>query len=1076
MTVAPSNANQSDSSNLPSQYDPVCEGKWQAFWEENQIFKADPKKAGETYSVIIPPPNVTGRLHMGHAFNTALIDTLVRYHRMTGKNTLCLPGTDHASIAVQTIIENKLRAEGKTRDDLGREEFLKRTWEWKAESGGQIVSQLRRLGFSVDWSRERFTLDKGCSDAVLEAFTRLHKEGLIYRGRYLVSWCPASQSAVSDLEVESQEVNGKLWYFSYPLAEDSSQSLTVATTRPETMLGDTAVAVNPNDDRYKHLIGKMLRLPLTDRQIPIIGDDHVEMDFGTGCVKVTPAHDTNDFEMGNRHNLPFINILNKDGSLNENGNQYAGQDRFEARKNVVADLEKYNHLVKIEDYKHSVPYSDRGKVPIEPMLSTQWFVNVKPMAANALQALDNNDPAFVPERWNKVYRDWLSNLRDWCISRQLWWGHRIPAWYAISETDGKIADNTPFFVAKDEAGAREQAIAKFGDQVQLEQDPDVLDTWFSSGLWPMSTLGWPDETAEDFARYYPTSTLITGFDIIFFWVARMTMMAGHFTGKMPFETVYIHGLVRDENGAKMSKSKNNGIDPLLLIDRYGTDALRYTLIREVAGAGQDISLKYDRATNESDSVEASRNFANKLWNASRFVMLNLEGQTPLQLGHPDPEKLELADRWILSRFHQVTQTVRGQIETHALGEAAKGMYEFIWGDFCDWYIELAKSRLQNKDAEQASSRRTAQQTLATVLEGILKLLHPFMPHVTEEIWHTLTQTDISTKVSLALQPYPLAKSDYINPDLENQFTLLIGSIRTIRNLRAEAGIKPGEKIEALLSTEDDREHDILTQGWFYIKDLAKVKKLSISPPGGGTVAGSEVQFIEPMVKDRPEAIAPKTPGPIINRNLSLKDQLAIENVLDIASNFTTTYRRPLLTLGTLGIGVFVLEVILAILNTVHHVPLLPVLMELVGLGYAFFYTKDNLWQERDRSRTFTQASKLKDDVMGTRLMRAITTDQTEAIAEAAPTETSSSGQMFAGVVGTVQVLIPLAGLVDIEALRAKIEKDYKKIEGDANGLSSRLSNAKFVDKAPPEVVQGARDTLSECQKQMEILQSRLTLL
>ncbi|NJM48617.1 MAG: valine--tRNA ligase, partial [Alkalinema sp. RU_4_3] len=591
MTVAPSNANQSDSStNLPSQYDPSCEGKWQAFWEENQLFKADPKKRGETYSVIIPPPNVTGSLHMGHAFNTALIDTLVRYHRMTGKNTLCLPGTDHASIAVQTILENKLKAEGKTRNDLGREEFLKRAWEWKAESGGTIVNQLRRLGFSVDWSRERFTLDEGCSNAVLEAFTRLHKEGLIYRGRYLVNWCPASQSAVSDLEVESQEVNGKLWYFSYPLVEDSSQSLTVATTRPETMLGDTAVAVNPRDDRYKHLIGKMLRLPLTDRHIPIIGDDHVEMDFGTGCVKVTPAHDTNDFEMGNRHNLPFINILNKDGSLNENGAQYAGQDRFEARKNVVADLEKYGHLVKIEDYKHSVPYSDRGKVPVEPMLSTQWFVNIKPMAANALQALDNNDPAFVPERWNKVYRDWLSNLRDWCISRQLWWGHRIPAWYAVSETDSKITDNTPFFVGKTEAEARTQAIAQFGDQVQLEQDPDVLDTWFSSGLWPFSTLGWPDENAEDFARYYPTSTLITGFDIIFFWVARMTMMAGHFTGKMPFETVYIHGLVRDENGAKMSKSKNNGIDPLLLIDRYGTDALRYTLIREVAGAGQDISL------------------------------------------------------------------------------------------------------------------------------------------------------------------------------------------------------------------------------------------------------------------------------------------------------------------------------------------------------------------------------------------------------------------------------------------------------------------------------------------------------
>ncbi|HEY9747374.1 MAG TPA: valine--tRNA ligase, partial [Allocoleopsis sp.] len=602
---------------LASQYDPsTTESKWQQAWEQNQVFKADPNHGGEPYCVVIPPPNVTGSLHMGHAFESALIDTLVRYHRMLGRNTLWLPGTDHASIAVQTILEKQIKAEGKTRYDLGREQFLERAWQWKAESGGTIVNQLRRLGVSVDWSRERFTMDERLSRAVLTAFVQLYEEGLIYRGQYLVNWCPATQSAVSDLEVEPQEVNGHLWHFRYPLS-DGSGYVEVATTRPETMLGDTAVAVNPNDDRYKHLIGKTLTLPIMNREIPIIGDEYVDASFGTGCVKVTPAHDPNDFEMGKRHNLPFINIMNKDGSMNENAGPFQGQDRFVARKNVVARLEADGVLVKVEDYKHSVPYSDRGKVPVEPLLSTQWFVKIKPMSERALEFLDQKqEPVFVPDRWTKVYRDWLVSLRDWCISRQLWWGHQIPAWYAVSETNSEITDNTPFVVAHSETEAREKAIAKFGADVQLVQDPDVLDTWFSSGLWPFSTLGWPEQTA-DLQRYYPTTTLVTGFDIIFFWVARMTMMAGHFTGQMPFETVYIHGLVRDENNKKMSKSANNGIDPLLLINKYGTDALRYTLVREVVGAGQDIRLEYNRKTDESASVEASRNFTNKLWNASR---------------------------------------------------------------------------------------------------------------------------------------------------------------------------------------------------------------------------------------------------------------------------------------------------------------------------------------------------------------------------------------------------------------------------------------------------------------------------
>ena len=902
--------------NLPPQYDPkATEAKWQKYWEDNQTFKADTEKGGEPYCVVIPPPNVTGSLHMGHAFEETLIDVLVRYQRMTGHNTLWLPGTDHASIAVQTILEKQLKAEGKTRHDLGREKFLEKAWEWKAESGNTITNQLRRLGVSVDWSRERFTMDEGLSAAVLEAFVRLYDEGLIYRGNYLVNWCPASQSAVSDLEVDQQEVDGHLWHFCYPLT-DGSGYLEVATTRPETMLGDTAVAVNPEDDRYKHLIGKTVTLPIMNREIPVIADEFVDRTFGTGCVKVTPAHDPNDFEMGKRHNLPFINIMNKDGTLNENAGEFQGQDRFVARKNVVQRLETDGFLVKIEDYKHTVPFSERGKVPVEPLLSTQWFVKIDPLSQRALTALDEeNSPVFVPERWTKVYRDWLVKLKDWCISRQLWWGHQIPAWYAVSETQGEITDTTPFVVAKTEAEAREKAVAQFGQDVQLARDPDVLDTWFSSGLWPFSTLGWPDQT-KDLEFYYPTTTLVTGFDIIFFWVARMTMMAGHFTEKMPFDTVYIHGLVLDENGQKMSKSKGNGIDPLLLIGKYGTDALRYTLLKEVVGAGQNIRLEYDRKTDESKSVESSRNFTNKLWNAARFVMMNLEGQTPQQLGNPAAEVLELCDRWILSRYYQVVQQSRNDFESYALGEAAKGLYEFIWGDFCDWYIELVKSRLQ-QDAEP-NSKKVAQQTFAFVLEGILKLLHPFMPHITEEIWHTLTQK--GEDECLALQAYPEAETSLIDPDLEQQFELLFGTIRTIRNLRADTDIKPGVKVTAILQSESEKEREILSGGAIYIKDLARVENLTITA--------------------------------------SLDAEL---------------------------------------------------------------------------------------------------------------------GQTIAGVVGTVQVLIPLAGVVDLVALRAKLEKKLAKIEGEIKHTAARLTNQKFVEKADPQVVQVARDGLAEAQKQAEILRDRLKL-
>ncbi|MEH1886386.1 valine--tRNA ligase [Nostoc sp.] len=996
--------------NLPSLYDPFStEAKWQKFWEDNQVYKADPNKGGEPYCIVIPPPNVTGSLHMGHAFESALIDTLVRYHRMQGRNTLWLPGTDHASIAVHSMLEKQLKTEGKTRYELGREKFLERAWQWKAESEGTILNQLRRLGVSVDWSRERFTLDEGLSKAVVEAFTRLYEEGLIYRGEYLVNWCPASQSAVSDVEVENQEVNGNLWHFRYPLT-DGSGFVEVATTRPETMLGDTAVAVNPNDDRYKHLIGKTLTLPILQREIPIIGDEFVDPTFGTGCVKVTPAHDPNDFDMGKRHNLPLINIMNKDGTLNANAGEFQGQDRFVARKNVVSRLEADGFLVKIEDYKHTVPYSDRGKVPIEPLLSTQWFVKIRPLADNTLEFLDQQtSPEFVPQRWTKVYRDWLVKLTDWCISRQLWWGHRIPAWYAVSETGGQITDNTPFVVAKSETEAWEKAKSQFGENVQLEQDPDVLDTWFSSGLWPFSTLGWPEQT-QDLATYYPTTTLVTGFDIIFFWVARMTMMASHFTGQMPFQTVYIHGLVLDEKGQKMGKSKGNGIDPLLLIDKYGTDALRYTLIREVAGAGQNIRLEYDRKKDESASVEASRNFTNKLWNAARFVMMNLDGQTPQQLGNP--VATELSDRWILSRYHQVVKQTTNYIDNYGLGEAAKGLYEFIWGDFCDQYIELVKSRLQ-ADVDP-TSQRVAQQTLGYVLEGIMKLLHPFMPHITEEIWQTLTQQSADSPQTLSLQIYPQVDANLIDSELEEQFDLLIATIRTIRNLRAEADIKPGVKVTANLQTESQKEREILTAGQSYIKDLAKVETLIITD------------------KETSQTVAVKKP------------------------------QRGLKTIGLIIVAIIFGRLGLAAGNAINDIPIVGTFFEMVGFGYTAWFVSQNLLTAQSRLKLWSQFFPQRE------------LEQPQESENAMPDGKSQS--VYAGVIGTIQVLIPLSGVVDIEAVRAKLEKSLSKAEAEVQSLSTRLNNPSFVDRARADVVQGARDTLIEAQKQVEILRDRLKAL
>lgn len=900
--------------NLPSQYNPFeTEPKWQRFWEEKGFYVADPKAPGEAFSMVLPPPNVTGNLHMGHAFAFTLPDVVTRYKRMRGYNVLWLPGTDHASIAVHTILENQLRQEGKTRFDLGREAFLERAWAWKEQSQGAIKSQLRRLGLSLDWTRDRFTLDEGLSRAVTEAFVRLYEAGLIYRGEYLVNWCPATQSAVSDIELDDKEVKGHLWHFRYPLAEDPSQYLVVATTRPETMLGDTAVAVNPQDERYCHLIGQFIRLPIKNRLIPIIADEYVDPSFGSGCVKITPAHDPNDFEIGKRHQLPFINILNKDGTLNENGDPFTGLDRFVAREKVVQWFAEHGLLEKVEDYTHTVPHSDRGGVPIEPLLSIQWFCDVSGMGARCLEEeYQRNSPRFIPERWTKVYTGWLEKLRPWCISRQLWWGHQIPAWYPV--LNGQLLeDPQAFVVARNGEEALLKAREKFGPEVErVEQDPDVLDTWFSSALWPFSTLGWPEET-EDFKRYYPNSLMSTGFDIIFFWVARMAMMGVQFTGQIPFKDVYINGLVRDEHGAKMSKSKGNGIDPIELLDKYGTDALRYALVREVVGAGQDIRLAYDRKTGESASVEAARNFANKIWNASRFVLLNLEGQTPAQLGSPAPEALELADRWILSRLHSTATQVIEELEAYGLGEGARLLYSLIWDDFCDWYIELVKPRLRREDP---TSKRTVQQVLAKVLETILRLLHPWMPHVTEEVWQLLTQANQATSISV--QPYPTPDPSWVNPQLEREFGLVIQTISSLRNLRAEAGLKPHQTIAAFLVTADPDEQRILTTAQAYIRELAKVESLEIT----GSLA-----------------------------------------------------RDP--------------------------------------------------------------------------------------------------KQVAAAVVGTVQVLVPLAGLVDVEALRAKVQKDLAKLEKEAQGIRARLENPNFLNRANPEVVQASQEQLAELEAQMRLLGSRL---
>ena len=805
------------------------EKKWQEKWESLKAFSPNPEDDGEPFCVVIPPPNVTGSLHMGHAFNTALIDVVVRFQRLLGKNVLCLPGTDHASIAVQTILEKQLKSEGKTSEDIGRDEFLKRAWNWKEQSGGRIVSQLKRIGYSVDWTRERFTLDQKLNEAVIEAFNILHKKNLIYRGEYLVNWCPESQSAVSDLEVEMQEVNGHLWHFKYPLISESGEQLDkyleVATTRPETLLGDTAVAVNPDDDRYKEFIGVKVKVPFVDREIPIIADSHVDKDFGTGCVKVTPAHDPNDFAIGKRHNLKQINVMNKDGTLNINAGIFQNLDRYEARKKIIKELDNLGLLTKIEDYKHTVPFSDRGKVPIEPLLSTQWFLKMDDISQGCLHEIDSKKPSFIPARWEKVYKDWLENINDWCISRQLWWGHQIPAWYVLDDSQDSIEQNTPYIVARNEEDALIEANKKFGLNIKLVRDKDVLDTWFSSGLWPFSTLGWPNTNDPDFKKWYPNSVLVTGFDIIFFWVARMTMMGNTFTNNIPFKDVYIHGLVRDENNKKMSKSSGNGIDPILLIDKYGSDALRFALIREVAGAGQDIRLDFDRKKDTSSTVEASRNFANKLWNATKFVLINKTSNNNYSLNESDETSLELCDKWILSKLNKVNIKVAALLKEYKLGESAKLLYEFTWNDFCDWYVEFAKQRFNNKET---NNRQISEKVLIKVLNDILVMIHPFMPHITEELWHVLQLK--SDKELLSLQKWPTQENKFVDNKLDNSFQQLFEIIRLIRNLRAELGLKPSEKVPVYLISDNDELIDFLKILVDDIQTLTKSSEVFIFKP------------------------------------------------------------------------------------------------------------------------------------------------------------------------------------------------------------------------------------------------------
>lgn len=785
--------------NLEKVYNPKgMEEKWYNYWLEGNHFYADNAKEGPVFSIVIPPPNVTGQLHMGHALDNTLQDIITRWRRMQGYNTLWLPGTDHAGIATQIRVEEELRKEGLTRHDLGREAFLKRVWDWKEKYGNTIINQLKRLGASCDWSRERFTLDEGCSRAVREVFVSLYEKGLIYRGHYLINWCVECNTALSDVEVEHIESPGKLYYIRYPFA-DGDGYITVATTRPETMLGDTAVAVNPEDDRYKDLVGKTLRLPLTDRTIPVIADSFVSPEFGTGLVKVTPAHDPNDYAMGERHNLPQIQVIGEDGVMTKEAGRYAGLTREECRKRVVEDLKAAGLLEKIEDHMHAVGHCYRCDSVVEPLISEQWFVKMKPLAEPAIEVVKNGQVRFIPERFTKLYLNWMENIRDWCISRQLWWGHRIPVWYCDNCGETIVSKVDPTHCPKCNSD-------------RLTQDPDVLDTWFSSALWPFSTMGWPDAT-KDLERYYPTSLLVTGFDIIFFWVARMIVMGLEFTGKPPFSEVLIHGLVRDSQGRKMSKSLGNGVDPLEVIEEYGADALRFTLVR---GGSLGNDMRY-----YPEQVEASRNFANKVWNATRFALMNLDGFVPAAT----PTDFSLGDRWILSRYQRTVERVTNYLSEYDLAEASRAIYEFTWNELCDWYVEISKPYLSGKFG--AEVKYTTQWVLWTVLDGTLRLLHPFMPFITEALWQALP----GTGETIVRAAWPLAQERMLDPQAEGDMAVLMDVVRSIRNVRSEKQVPPSRRIKALVFA-DGRPREILEENRLYVESLAGLGELEIGPATG----------------------------------------------------------------------------------------------------------------------------------------------------------------------------------------------------------------------------------------------------
>ncbi|MBQ1595992.1 MAG: valine--tRNA ligase [Clostridia bacterium] len=802
---------------LATKYDPSeFEDKIYDFWQENKYFHAEPDETKKPYTIVIPPPNITGQLHMGHALDNTLQDILIRYHRMKGFDTLWVPGTDHASIATEAKIVEAMKQEGITKDDIGREAFLERAWDWRRQYGGRIVEQLKKLGSSCDWDRERFTMDEGCSKAVVEVFNRLYEKGLIYRGERLINWCPHCMTSISDAEVEYEEKDGAFWHLRYPFA-DGSGYLELATTRPETMFGDTAVAVNPEDPRYKDKIGQMLILPLVGKEIPLIGDEHADPEFGTGVVKITPAHDPNDYEVGLRHDLPIINVMTDDGRMNENvPEKYVGMTTEECRKACVADLEEQGYLVRVEPMKHNVGTCYRCGTVVEPRISKQWFVRMKPLADPAIDIVRSGKVQFVPSRYDKTYFHWMENIKDWCISRQLWWGHRIPAWYCDDCGEITVSRGTP---CKCEHCGSEH----------IHQDEDTLDTWFSSALWPFSTLGWPDETPE-LKHYFPTNTLVTGYDIIFFWVARMIFSSVEQMGTYPFDTIFIHGIVRDELGRKMSKSLGNGIDPLVVIDKYGADALRFTL---VTGNSPGNDMRYSEK-----KVEASRNFGNKIWNAARYILMNLDGsEGPAKL--PAAEDLAIEDKWILSKFNTLCKEVSENIDSYELGVALAKLYDFIWDLFCDWYIEISKIRLQ----EGGKGAETAKAVLIYCMDGMLKLLHPFMPFLTEEIWQSLPHEGDT----IMLAPYPEYTDALDFSAEETEFERIMTAVRAIRARRSEMNVPPSKKSAVHFDTPFE---ETFRSGVVYIQRLASATEVTVGgdfdTEGAVNIVTADAQIYLPM--------------------------------------------------------------------------------------------------------------------------------------------------------------------------------------------------------------------------------------